>query len=263
MSDQAKGSPASDKGPPAITAGWAARRYDNIGSFLNTGAPGAVEDWLQPRLRDGAIARLVELTKHRHPFRRVVDLGCGIGDWSLRYLAFADEVVGVDVNGAFLDVARRAASTHPRGDRVTFLQANMREFKEHQGAELVCLGACTQYLDDGALDEVLGAIAAAQKPGDFIYLRSTCAHDYRQPVANDAGFYRRKAAYQGRLERLGYRILDRRYSSTLLLAHLAGHVGLRSFLAARLATSPLNAIARLVRLLTDRNDFVNWVAVRA
>jgi SAM-dependent methyltransferase len=255
--------PNAGEPAPDISTRWAERKFENIGSFLNTDAPKTLEDWVQPRLRDGMIARIAEVTRHRHPLSRVVDLGCGIGDWTLGYLAFAEEAVGVDINPSFVGVARQAAMAHPRGDRASFQVSALDSFEFGGRAELVCLGACTQYLDDDQLDRLLAKAAAAQERGDHLYLRSTCMHRHLKAVPHPEGYYRTMVDYERRIRAAGYEFpVARRYNSTILLAHLARRAGIPGFGFARWLTAPLNAFARLERLLLHPHDFPNWIARR-
>ena len=119
----------------AMTQFWSVRKLTG----RNTVSLSKVPEWLQSAyssvFRDLVMDRLREFLFAPGPersLRKVVDLGCGPGDWSLRFLDFADRVIGVDVNPHFLQVARQAVRAHGAGKQAVFVQAKLLELAEYQ-----------------------------------------------------------------------------------------------------------------------------------
>jgi SAM-dependent methyltransferase len=113
---------------------------------------------------------------------RLLDVGCGPGRHALALAARGVEVVGVDVSGTFLDVAR---ATTPDGAPVTFVRADARELRfveEFDAAVSLCQGAfgLVGPDDDGA---VLAGMARALRPGGRFALSAFSSyHQVRYPI---------------------------------------------------------------------------------
>jgi SAM-dependent methyltransferase len=216
---------------------------------------------VQPLFRESALSRLGELTAHRHPLDRIVDLGCGGGDWTVRYTAFARHVVGIDVNPRFIDEARRvAAAAAPADGRTVELQVmSIADFDDFAGAALVSMAGCAMYLDDAELAAVADRVARAQRRGDFFYLRATVTNPLRRPHRNEYGFYRSAAFYEALFAARGYRIRERMFAASYVPIFLARKgLGIRSFRRARLLTAGMAGLLRLGRL-PQPTDFQSWV----
>jgi SAM-dependent methyltransferase len=224
-------------------------------------APLVLQQTFQPLFRDAMVRRLAEHTAAARPFARAVDLGCGVGDWTMAYLALARRVDGVDLSADFLAHARRRAAADPRGDSVRFVQADIGGYDDFAGCGLVCLGACLMYLPDARVEALLARIAAALPRGaGYLYVRASVVTPLRRPFESSAGFYRAPGWYEARFARLGLATLDRAYSAAVVGAHLARGLrpgGLRAAAAALVAGS-----ARLSRTARRENDFANWVLRR-
>ncbi len=238
---------------------WRHRPYVDLDSVLCMGLPVAVVQRVQPMFRDAMIGRLCEVVG---PVSRVVDLGCGPGDWTLGYRRMAQRAVGVDINAAFIEQARRAAAQQGvRG--CDFHVSNTLDWLDFEDCGLVSLGGCAQYLTEHELDAVLGRVADAQRGGGHLYVRTTVMGAGRAPFASAHGIYRRRSFYEQRFAEHGFRVVESIYTSTVVPAwgaHLA--LGRRSFPAARVVASAVTAPLRVARAVYRRDDFLNWILRR-
>ena len=93
---------------------------------------------MSDKLTMQSIARLVPQGS------RVLDLGCGAGEWTLRALQEfpAAEAVAVDLSEPALRRAGAAARERRLDDRVTFVRGDAREHRPPRACDLVlCVGA--------------------------------------------------------------------------------------------------------------------------
>jgi ubiquinone/menaquinone biosynthesis C-methylase UbiE len=134
-----------------------------------------------------------------------VDLGCGVGDWALRYAEFSRRVVAVDVNAAFIDEGRaRAAQCGAR--HVEFLRDDIARVEIPGGAELVSLGSVLQYLGDDDATRLLRRVRDGQPTGACLYVRASVAHQPDFPWASDEATYRGAPWYDRAFAESGYTV---------------------------------------------------------
>src|SRR5262245_2143273 len=69
-------------GEPMIEQ-WRSRRYADIASYTHSELPPWFQEFAQSLFRDSMIDLVEALTLHRRPFERILDLGCGVGDWTV------------------------------------------------------------------------------------------------------------------------------------------------------------------------------------
>lgn len=182
-----------------------------------------IDTTFQTQFRQAMLAHLATVTRYRQPFARVVDLACGIGDWTLRYLPLAREVVGVDVNPEFLAhglrLADRTLSPQDRA-RLAFVESDVGDFDDYRGADLVCFGGCAMYCSDAALERLFAAMVRTMPTNGMVYMRTSVrAHGLaRREIHNDNGIniIRPHADYVALAERHGLRVLDATFSPTVL-----------------------------------------------
>jgi SAM-dependent methyltransferase len=94
--------------------------------------------------------------------RRVLDLGCGTGTFSLMLAGMGLEVIGVDPAGASLDVAR----AKPGADRVRWLLGDATSLPSLQVDLATMTGNVAQvFLTDEQWTETLRGVRAALRPG--------------------------------------------------------------------------------------------------
>lgn len=102
-----------------------------------------------------AMARIA----HKRP-RRVLDVGCGVGDSTFTLARRAQEVVGLDIAPHPLLAAMRRAPGKPEGERCRFL---LRDIRQYQGAPsydaTVALGVLGHYREPGPLLKRMTALS--------------------------------------------------------------------------------------------------------
>ncbi|GAA3813121.1 class I SAM-dependent methyltransferase [Amycolatopsis tucumanensis] len=115
-------------------------------------------------LGDAAVSALLERALPRGD-ERLLDLGCGGGEWLLRALALAPGATaeGVDVSEPALDHARREAERRGLAGRLTLHQSDAAGFVPEQPADVVfCVGATHAF---GGLLPALAAVRKVLAPG--------------------------------------------------------------------------------------------------
>lgn len=106
----------------------------------------------------------------RHPVRRVLDLGCGSGDVTLRFArAYPDaEVLGVDGAEAMLVHARAAASVAGLAARVQFRRARLPAVSLPTGFDTVISNSLLHHLAEPAV--LWKTMAACAAPGAALFV---------------------------------------------------------------------------------------------
>ncbi|MFG1707631.1 SAM-dependent methyltransferase [Nonomuraea sp. M3C6] len=96
---------------------------------------------------------------------RVLDLGCGEGEWSLRALELVPSSVadGVDISPHAVSAAERSAAARGLSDRLSLHVTSAAEFSATEPYDLViCLGSTHAF---GGLTETMDAAAKFVRPG--------------------------------------------------------------------------------------------------
>ncbi|MDH2425956.1 class I SAM-dependent methyltransferase [Sphaerisporangium sp. TRM90804] len=99
------------------------------------------------------------------PGARILDLGCGEAEWSLRALGLvpASTADGVDISPEAVASAARAAAERGLSDRLTLHQTPADRFPAGEPYDLVmCVGSTHAF---GGLTETLDAVAGRVRPG--------------------------------------------------------------------------------------------------
>ena len=103
------------------------------------------------------------------PGGRLLDLGCGFGEWLLAALESAPGVqgVGVDISAPALEEARARAGQRGLSDRVTFEQAEAAGWSGGDVDAVLCVGATHAF---GGLGPTLDAVRKHLRPGGRVLL---------------------------------------------------------------------------------------------
>jgi SAM-dependent methyltransferase len=238
---------------------WQRRQFKDERDFIMATGPVALVTGAQHSFRDAMLLRLKQLLGERMPLRKLVDVGCAIGDWTIAYArnGFAEEVVGVDLNAGFLEMARASAvRVGLEESRVRFVEGDASASGEVAAADLVCMGGFLQYLTATEATGLLDRIAAAQRPGDLLYIRTSCPPRGGSKPPDD--YYRPRDWYDALFDRLGYRTLDMEVSAAIAVQSHAAFLGPAARALGRIA-------AWVHRRVVSGNklEYVNWVLERA
>jgi predicted TPR repeat methyltransferase len=190
----------SDRSPTAVCPRCTSPRY---------------EAWSRAKLQAWTLARLVRLAPGSR-FRRVVDLGCGTGDWAELLAPIADEIVVADVSPGFVDQAaeRLRRLSHPRWRGEC---CDVRRFDDLGGADLVFVGGVLMYLDEPDVLALLQKVRAGMDPNGIVCQRDWCATGIGAPElrTDHPGFFsvhRRPLRYRALAEATGFRVVECRPS---------------------------------------------------
>jgi SAM-dependent methyltransferase len=245
---------------------WSRQKFSNVSSYTLSPRPIWLLEATQSLFRDLMVERIREFIRAARPGRPpglVVDLACGPGDWTLKYLDFAERVVGVDISPGFIQAARRAALAHTHPERAEFLCMHLNEYQGYADADLVCLGACLQCMSGPEVEKLCLVLASKLRPGTCVYVRTNIAHPFVQSYRTPKGHYRARRDYEQRFRHCGLEICDVFTSSSVIPAQIAGELsGIRSFRTARALGSPLWLLHRIKQLLLSRSDHYNWFLVK-
>lgn len=102
--------------------------------------------------------------------KRLLDIGCGLGEHSLLFASWGAKVTGVDISGASIAVARQRAARFGLSERVSFLETSFDLMNAADGDfDIVwCSGFLHHVLD--TLEEVCGRLQLLLAPQGFVLL---------------------------------------------------------------------------------------------
>lgn len=114
-------------------------------------------------------ANLRRLLQHLGSADRVLDLGCGFGEWLLAALEAAPQAIGtgVDTSAPALDEARARAGARGLADRVAWQQAEAAGWQGQDFDAVLCIGATHAF---GGLAGALTAVREHLRPGGRVLL---------------------------------------------------------------------------------------------
>lgn len=103
------------------------------------------------------------------PHGAVADLACGTGIWTELLAARAATVTAIDGSVAMLSLAEERVGRAGLLDRVTFLQANIFEWRAEPIYDAVFMGFFLSHVPEERIDALLRGIAGALKPGGRVF----------------------------------------------------------------------------------------------
>jgi 2-polyprenyl-3-methyl-5-hydroxy-6-metoxy-1,4-benzoquinol methylase len=199
--------------PPALPAAavlhyWEerARRFGANGAGL-----AAVCSFGMPRFYNRAIDLAQRLALRRwlrvRPGTRVLDIGCGVGRWSLRLAERGAAVTGVDHSATMIAAARRRAGLRARDAQCRFLVQDLATLDAGAKYDLVLSVTVLQHiLDAGALRASLLSMARhLDRDGRLVLLEAAPA---RRSTRCDSAIFRARtrASYLQLFEQCGLEV---------------------------------------------------------
>jgi len=99
---------------------------------------------------------------------RILDLGCGPGNWSRRLGQHGHEVVGIDLSEAVIEFA--CAHTPPEVDNVQFLVGDILEIvpDELGTFDIVFFGGVLHHMSPGEISKIIGFLPRFLTAGGYI-----------------------------------------------------------------------------------------------
>lgn len=193
---------------------------------------------------------------------RVLDVGCGAGNWTTIFAARYGEVVAIDQSVAMIESAKQQLAGV---ENVRLIIGDVRTNLPAEQFNLIFVGGVCMYLNDDEVEALLSELCRRLSPRGFIILReSTVRRGRRVRRGEYQAIYRTVERYRELCERAGARVLKTRlnkgYESFEIgadiadLAHRLPLLAGSKRLSARVwsclkATSPLS-FRLLPRLLT-------------
>lgn len=191
---------------------------------------------------------LRELEASGASFERVVDLGCGNGDWTVMLAARASQLTAVDFTAAFLALVRQRVAALPKKGELQTVQCDAASYEFDGPCDLVVSGAVLQYLSDDDIPRALGRIADALRPrGGTLYLRTTVARGADRRAKCTDGYqaiYRAPSWYLDALDAAGFQV-SRWQLATDFVADEIGRAALGR--AWPVVAGPLRLVRRMYR----------------
>jgi ubiquinone/menaquinone biosynthesis C-methylase UbiE len=119
-----------------------------------------------------ALAPWLRRVSARHRGARpasVLDIGCGVGRWSLRLARKGCRVTGVDLSSRMIEIARkRSAATR---DACQFIVANATDLDVGRRFDFIlCVTVLQHILDPGAAQRAISRFAAHLAPGGMLVM---------------------------------------------------------------------------------------------
>jgi SAM-dependent methyltransferase len=190
--------------------------------------------------------------------RRVLDLGCGNGDWTVMLAARAERLVAVDFADGFVAHCRERLRAAGLDAHATVLQHDAGTYEPQGPLDLIVAGAVTQYLPDADVAALLPRLRAALAPGGALYLRTTVATHAERFVKADDSFqaiYRSRAWYQRALAGAGFQ-LARESMATWFVADELAYRAFGEHAGSRALALPLKALRWTYRFPRQHDVYV-------
>ncbi len=111
----------------------------------------------------------------RPRYKRAVDLGCGVGDWSEMFATVSDELYACDVSPDFVEATKARTQGHPS---VHAVASDIRTFEVPQGIDLAYVGAVLMYVDEQEAIDVMRRIKTNAVPGAHVLIREYCTINF-------------------------------------------------------------------------------------
>jgi len=164
---------------------WIERAETTRGALavLPSGRHARYHTWTQRLLERWVVSRL-----DRTRYRRVVDLGCGRGEWAALLAGRADEVYACDIAPAFVAETRERliASGHPAW-RVEC--ADIRSCRLPRAIDLAYVGGVLTYLSDLSALHTLQRVRHALVAGGSVIVRDYCTFNLGLRSVNHGSGY--------------------------------------------------------------------------
>jgi SAM-dependent methyltransferase len=149
--------------------GWSRRRAPSRITGVDRARASAIAHRWHPVAAPVSDANLRRLLERLGPCDRVLDLGCGFGEWLLAALEAATRATGtgVDTSTPALDEARQRATARGLDPRVTWHEADAAGWQGQDFDAVLCIGASHAF---GGLTGALTAVREHLRPGGRVLL---------------------------------------------------------------------------------------------
>ncbi|HEY3319135.1 MAG TPA: class I SAM-dependent methyltransferase [Planctomycetota bacterium] len=154
------------------------------------------------------------------PDWRVLDVGCGVGRWTLPLAQACKEVVAIDFSEQMLHHARRRCEAACVGSKCQFKQGRLEELDPQamgKPFDLVLVVGVLHYLPETALPNVIARISACVAPRGLLLHREKRARRMLETQHTDPNnktamrsFYKPFDTYRAAFSEHGMQLIDKR-----------------------------------------------------
>ncbi len=141
------------------------------------------------------------------PGTRVLDVGCGVGRWSLELAARGARVVGIDLSPTMVRVASERAEREGRGTTCEFRQGDVTRLEVDGPFDLILAVTVLQHLrDDLELDRAFTRLSSLLGPRGRLVLLEAAPRLSGERTEHGHLRIRDEAAYRSAAESVGLRL---------------------------------------------------------
>jgi predicted TPR repeat methyltransferase len=105
----------------------------------------------------------------QRPYRRVLDVGCGLGSMARKLAPFAEHVLGTDISAAAIEHAEKLSTAHAN---IVYSQEDMlAETQQRSAFDLIVLADTLYYVDpltETRLKSIVGNVSSMLTPGGLL-----------------------------------------------------------------------------------------------
>ncbi len=125
-----------------------AQDFDGI--YGHTSRRGFLGRVIDKTLRKTMFLRFREVLQHtaNPSIRTVLDVGCGPGRYCVEFLKQGKRVVGMDLAGGMLELARKAVAGSPGAENAAFIQGDYLQHGFDERFDAACLMGLFDYIQD-------------------------------------------------------------------------------------------------------------------
>jgi predicted TPR repeat methyltransferase len=107
----------------------------------------------------------------QRPYRRVLDIGCGLGSLTRKLAPFAEHILGTDISATALEYAGKLSTAHPN---IVYSQEDMlAETRQEPAFDLIVLADTLYYIDpltETGLKSIVRNVSSKLLPGGLLLL---------------------------------------------------------------------------------------------
>jgi 2-polyprenyl-3-methyl-5-hydroxy-6-metoxy-1,4-benzoquinol methylase len=183
-----------------------ARVEDGLPAVCSYGMPRFYNAYIQATQRR-ALAPLLRVTASD----TVLDVGCGVGRWSLAMAARGADVTGIDLSRSMVAEATRRAATRGFSARCRFLEGDLAELELGRRFSRITVVTVLQHiLEESRLREAIARLVEHLRPGGRLVALE--AAPTRRETSCDTGVFRARSEqyYHERFAEAGLVLCDLR-----------------------------------------------------
>jgi len=166
---------------------------------------------LKNNLEENKIFDYLELKKDY----RVLDLGCGWGNWAFKFADKVKEIYAVDFCSDLIKAGKKECEKR-KVNNINFFVSSVQDFKTDQKFDIIFLSGIVQYINDFEFEKLLDNISNISKNGTKIVLREPTGIIGRYEVNNKysealkdyySATYRTREEFIDAFEKKGFKLI--------------------------------------------------------